>query len=141
MNYMTREESWRTEKESGWGTKVLHNGKPTPEKGPDRIACSNTKNHSFHTLILQSKYDAKKLYKIINNMTGGKTLNPMPSNKTGEELANKFDNYFLDKIEKIRSKLTAIKPYTPKKYDTPALQRIHYTYWRSTIQGVNGHAY
>ena len=48
----------------------------------------------------------------------------MPPNKTDEKLANKFANYFLDKIEKIRSKLTAIKSYTPKEYDTPALPRF-----------------
>ena len=54
-------------------------------------------------------------------MTIGKTLNPMPPNQTDEELAHTFANYFLDKIEKIKSKLTAIKSYTPKEYDTLAL--------------------
>ena len=58
------------------------------------------KNHSIHTLILQSKHDTKKLYSLINNMTSEKTLNPMPTNKTDEELANEFANYFLDKIRK-----------------------------------------
>ena len=49
----------------------------------------------------------------------------MPPKKTDEELANEFANYFLDKIEKKnRSKLTAVKPYTSKEYDTPALQRF-----------------
>ena len=56
------------------------------------------KCHSFHTLILQSKHDTKKLYKIINDMISGKTQNLMPPNKTDEELANRFANYFLDKI-------------------------------------------
>ena len=46
------------------------------------------KCHSLHTLILQSKHSTKKLYKIINDMTSRKTLNPMPPNKTDEELAN-----------------------------------------------------
>ena len=52
-------------------------------------------------------------------MISGKTQNPMPPNKTDEELANDFANHFLDKIEKIRSKLTTTKPYTPKAYNTP----------------------
>ena len=79
------------------------------------------KCHSLHTLILQSKQDTNKLHKLINHMTSGKTLNPMPPNRTDEELEKKIANYFLDKIEKIRSKLTAIRSYTPKVYDTPAL--------------------
>ena len=49
--------------------------------------------------MLQSKHDTKKLYKIINVITNGKTLNPLPPNKADEELANEFSNYFLDKIE------------------------------------------
>ena len=57
-------------------------------------------------------------------MTSGKPPNPMPPNKTDEELANEFANYFLDKLEKIRSKFTAVRPYTPTVYDTPALQRL-----------------
>ena len=73
------------------------------------------KYHSLHTLILESKHDTKKLYKLTNNMISGKTLNSMPPN---------FVNHFLDKIEKIRSKLTTTRPYTPKVYDTPALQRF-----------------
>ena len=58
------------------------------------------KHHSLHTLILESKHDTKKLYKLINNMISGKTQNPMPPNKTDKELANEFANHFLDKIEK-----------------------------------------
>ena len=57
-------------------------------------------------------------------MISVKTQNPMPPNKTNEELANEFANHFLDKIEKIRSKLTTTKPYTPKAYNTPALWRF-----------------
>ena len=79
------------------------------------------KCHSFHILLLQSKHDTKKLYKIKNEMTSTKTLNPMPPNKTDEEIANEFAKYFLDKIGKIRSKLTTIKTYTPKEYDIPGI--------------------
>ena len=53
-----------------------------------------------------------------------KTQNPMPPNKTDEELANKFANHYLDKIEKIRSELTTTKPYTPKAYNTPSLRQF-----------------
>ena len=57
-------------------------------------------------------------------MISGKTQNPMPPNKTDDELANEFANHFLDKIEKIRSKPTTTRPYIPKAYNTPALQRF-----------------
>ena len=45
----------------------------------------------------------------------------MPPNKTDEELAKEFANFFLYKIEKVRSKLTTFKPYTTREYDTSAL--------------------
>ena len=57
-------------------------------------------------------------------MISGKTQNPMPPNKTDEQLANEFANHFLDKIEKIISELTTTEPYTPKAYDTPVLRRF-----------------
>ena len=80
---------------------MLHNGKTTTERGIDSIPCSNSKNHhSLHTLILENKHDTKKLYKFIKNIISGKTQNPMPPNKTDEELANEFANHFLEKIEK-----------------------------------------
>ena len=49
-------------------------------------------------------------------MINGKTQNPMPPNKTDEDIANEFANHFRDKIEKIRSKLTTTRPCTPKAY-------------------------
>ena len=48
----------------------------------------------------------------------------MATSKIDEELANKFANHFLDKIEKIKSKLTTTRPYTPKAYNTPAIHRF-----------------
>ena len=49
-NYMTREESWRTEKESGWSTEIPNNRKSIPEKGIISIPCSNTKKTTPSTL-------------------------------------------------------------------------------------------
>ena len=72
------------------------------------------KHHCPHTLILENIHDTKKLYKLINNMISGKPQNPMSPNKRDEELANEFANHFLDKLEKIRSKLITTRPYTPK---------------------------
>ena len=88
------------------------------------------KCHSLHTLILESKHDTKKLYKVINNMISRKTQNPMPPSKTDEELANEFANHFLDKIEKIRSKLTTTRPYTPKAYSEDLLHSLKTNYAR-----------
>ena len=81
--------------------------------------------HTLGTfLVYVTKGKTKKLHKLINNMISGKTQNPMPPNKTDEELANEFANHFLDKVEKIRSKLTTTRPHTPKAYNTQALSRF-----------------
>ena len=70
---------------------MLHSGKPIPERQIDSILCSNSiKCHSLHTLILENKHDTKKLYKLINNIISGKTQNPMPPNKTDEDLAKNY---------------------------------------------------
>ena len=96
----------------------------TREKNISNTVLKLKKSHSLHTLILENKHDTKKLYQTHQQYDQWKTQNPMPPNKTDEELADKFANHFLDNIEKIRSKVTTTRPYTPKAYNTPAVHRF-----------------
>ena len=51
--------------------------------------------------VLECCRDTEKLYDLINNITGTTKENPLPDHKNEKALANKFAEFFLDKIQKI----------------------------------------
>ena len=51
------------------------------------------------------KSDASKIFKIVTKATGAEKENPLPYDKSDENLANSFVDYFSGKIENIRSNL------------------------------------
>ena len=55
----------------------------------------------------------KKLYKLVNNITGTNTANPMPPSKSDEVLAEEFADCFLNKIKTIRDTLDGYENYQP----------------------------
>jgi len=57
--------------------------------------------------------DSKKMYKLINDMTGGNKENPMPDDQSDSKLANNFADYFEEKIDKIRKELDTFDKYEP----------------------------
>ena len=56
-------------------------------------------------LVTDCSRAAKKLYKLVNNITGTNTANPMPPSKADEVLTEEFADYFLNKIKTIRDTL------------------------------------
>ena len=87
------------------------------------------KPHSLPTLILENKHNTKETIQTHKQYDQfEKTQNPMPPNKTDEELANKFAKPFSgEKIEKIRSKCTTTRPYTPKACNTQHNEDLLYS--------------
>ena len=53
------------------------------------------------------------MYRLINNITGRTSENPMPENVSDETLVNDFANFFMDKIQKICNALQQYDKYTP----------------------------
>ena len=47
--------------------------------------------------ILDCKNNAKELLLLVNKLTGNTAQNPLPPNKTDEELTEDFARYFLSK--------------------------------------------
>ena len=68
MNYMAREESWRTARVWLMYQNPAQWKAYTRERNRFNTMLKYKKHHSFHTLILQSKHDTKKLYKIIKEI-------------------------------------------------------------------------
>ena len=55
----------------------------------------------------------KKIFNLVNNLTGTKQKNPLPAE---ENLPDKFASFFLEKITKIRNVLDHIPPYKPQPH-------------------------
>ena len=67
--------------------------------------------------INECKGDTKKLYSIINTVTGSKQTNPMPPSNSDAELAESFADFFVTKIDKIREKFDGTDPCVPKEHE------------------------
>ena len=67
----------------------------------------------------------KKMYRLVNNLTGISTENPLPNfTNNKEELANNFADYFMDKIHKIHDNIHHNK-YNAKKLQIPSLTKFY----------------
>ena len=53
------------------------------------------------------------MYALVANLTSTKSENPLPPNQSDEDLANIFADFFMEKIEKIRSSLDGHPKYEP----------------------------
>lgn len=67
--------------------------------------CNKAKQKYYETKIIENENDSKKLFQICNNLLHKIKDNSLPSHSSPAELANKFVQYFKDKITKIREDL------------------------------------
>ena len=58
--------------------------------------------------------DTKKLYRLVNCLTGRKADNPFPEYTDQEVMANEFADYFMGKIKKICDSLENNPEYIPR---------------------------
>ena len=70
----------------------------------------------MYTIITSKKNNPKKLYKLINHLTGNITQNRLPDSNSDNELANRFAKYFTDKIDKISK--TFEREYHPTNHQS-----------------------
>ena len=59
--------------------------------------------------------DTGKLYDLINNITGTTKENPLLDHTNEKALANKFVEFFLNKIQKLQRKLDDKLKYQPSR--------------------------
>ena len=74
------------------------------------------KRESINDLIKSFSGDARKIFNLVNNLTGTKQENPLPAE---DNLPDKFASFFLEKITKIRNGLVHILPYKPQPHSHP----------------------
>ena len=70
------------------------------------------KTHSLHQLVKQNPSETKKLFKLVNELTGNKDQNPLPEAKSKKDLAEEFAQFFLNKIGKIREQFETLPTYS-----------------------------
>ena len=83
------------------------------------------------------RHDTKGLYALVANFTGTKSENPLPSNHSDEDMANMFADYFLEKIEKIRSSLDDHPKYEPSNDNITPLLSLTPTTKDKVVNTIN----
>ena len=63
--------------------------------------------------------NSRKLFQLVNHLTGPKPENPMPPRNTDKELADEFAHFFISKIVRIRLELDKHSLYQPSMSDVP----------------------
>ena len=59
---------------------------------------TSSKVLSISKKVFECEHAIKKMYRLINNITGRTSENLMPENVSDETLVNDFANFFMDKI-------------------------------------------
>jgi hypothetical protein len=67
------------------------------------------KKEYYAEKIEQCAGDQKELFKVVNKLLHKPQDNPLPTHETPEELANRFADFFVEKIRKIRQNLSEIQ--------------------------------
>ena len=102
----------KTEKEPGRNISSSTIGRHIQWKEIDTSVNSTTlKNKHLVREFWTARRTSKKLFHLGNKLMGNTTQNPLPPNKTDEELAEDFTEFFLSKIEKIRDKFINTQAY------------------------------
>ena len=68
--------------------------------------------------------NSKNLFKTLNGLIKGRKENPLPTDSSYEELANKFAVFFMNKIDTIGAKFENNNIYTPPKSQYASFKRF-----------------
>ena len=68
---------------------------------------------------MDNSKNTKELFRILNNLTGCNTHNPLPPGKSSEETAEEFAEFFFNKITKIWQSFRGTLWYHPEETNTP----------------------
>jgi hypothetical protein len=115
-NVRRKEVIWRRHREPHQWQELKH------ERNVYNTMINRAKKEQLSSKIKENEKNTKSLYKIVSDLTGTRTENPMPPGKTDTELANDFADFFINKITTIRDNLEHIKKYKPTGPKVPTLE-------------------
>jgi hypothetical protein len=94
--------------------------KTETDKNRYQEVCTRYKDHltqskdvHYNNLIAKCGNDSKKLFNIINELTGNRKQKIIPDNTSTDTLSEEFANFFLEKIQHIRDELDLYPEYQP----------------------------
>ena len=58
----------------------------------------NSQKEKLSNKVLKAKGNTKQWYNLVSNLTSTQQLNPLPEDTPSEVLADKFADYFIEKI-------------------------------------------
>ena len=73
-----------------------------------RNKCETKKLEYYKNKVENCEGDQKKLFKVLESLTSRKNDTPYPEHSSVDELANKFGQFFMEKIDKVRNDITEI---------------------------------
>ena len=100
----------RRKAEKQWRTNMLDpnsQSKFQATRNKYRYSLSAAKCSFFSDAIIKAEGDQKKLYSIIKSLTAVKSDMPLPHHTSSQQLAEDFGQFFIKKIDNIRSELNA----------------------------------
>ena len=74
--------------------------------------------------IQDCRNDTRKLFQVINTLTGSNPENPMPECDNDQQLADEFAEFFAEKIDRIKSDLDHYLEYIPDHKDVPVMDKF-----------------
>ena len=77
--------------------------------------------------VIECGTDTRKLYSLLNGLIGLRTHNPLPDNRTNDELAEEFATFFMSKIIKIHDDLNNYPKYSPVANNPPQFDQYEET--------------
>ena len=69
------------------------------------MTCLKTRKDYYLTKVNDNEGNQKALYKVFDKLLHRTSEPQLPSHENIEELSNRFADFFIDKIEKIRANL------------------------------------
>ena len=94
-------------------------------------------NQSISKKALDCNEDTKELFHLVNTLNCNTTQNPMPLNKTDEELAEDFAEFFLSEIEKNKGKFINTPANKPVQQDIPKFVSFRSTHRNGSMYSYN----
>ena len=79
-----------------------------------KFKLNEAKRSVISNKVLECKGDTKALYKLLTEITGGKTDNTFPPGKSDTENAEDLASDFMSKINNIRNKFPKVPQYEPQ---------------------------
>ena len=87
--------------------------------------------------VIECGTDTRKLYSLVNGLIWLTTHNPLPDNRTNNELAEEYATFFMSKIIKICHDLNNHPKYSPVSNNSPQCDQFEEITEEEVLKMIN----